>query len=341
MTIPGRGVIGTAPYRAVDLQPSTADVLNPYTFLVGAARSGTTLLRRVVGAHSQITIAPETHWVPRFYERRRGVTEDGMVTPELVSHLVAYRRFPRFGIPEEELRKLVDRDEPVSYAGFVSGFYDLVGNARGKRLVGDKTPEYARALPLLHALWPDARFVHLIRDGRDVALSVKNWRREPGASRLPTWHQDSVMTIALWWVWNVALAREAARTLPGHLYHELHYEALVTHPEEQCRALCAFLDVPYEEAMLRFHEGRTRREPGLSAKRAWLPITPNLRNWRRQMTVADAERFEAVAGTLLEELGYERAFGELRPELRARAAELRERVAAHLRAKGRPVPQAW
>jgi sulfotransferase family protein len=316
-------------------------VLNPYTFLVGSARSGTTLLRRVVNAHPQIAIAPETHWVPRFYEQRRGVTEDGAATPELVSQLISYRRFPRFGVSAEDVRALLERDGPVSYADFVSGFYDLIGQARGKRLVGDKTPEYARAVPLLHALWPGARFVHLIRDGRDVALSVLNWKREPGASRFPTWHEDPVMTVALWWAWHVGLACEAGRALPRRLYHELRYEALVTNPEEQCAALCAFLDLPYDEAMVRFYEGRTRDEPGLSAKRAWRPITPNLRNWREQMPPGDAERFEAVAGELLDELGYERAHPRPSAELRDRAARLRERVAADLRAKGRAVPRAW
>jgi hypothetical protein len=299
------------------------------------------LLRRIVDAHPEIAIPPETHWVPRFYKQRRGVTERGTVTQDFVSHLVRYRRFPRFGIAEEKLRKLVENHDPVSYADFVSGFYDLIGETRGKRLVGDKTGEYARALPTLHALWPSARFVHLIRDGRDVALSVLSWKSNPGASRFPTWDDDPVMTTALWWSRNVQLAREAAAALPRGLYKEISYEALVTRPVEQCANLCAFLDVPYDEAMLRFHEGRTRSEPGLSTKQAWLPITPSLRNWREQMASEHAERFEAVAGELLEELGYERAFPHPRVELRARAGEFRDRLAAELEVRRRPVPAPW
>jgi hypothetical protein len=314
---------------------------NPYVFLVGSARSGTTLLRRIVNAHPLIAISRETHWVPRFYEDRVGVTEAGTVTNELVSKLVAYHRFGRFGVSEEALSRLAGGNEPLSYADFVSGFYDLVGAARGKRLVGDKTGQYARWLPALHALWPAARFVHLIRDGRDVALSVLSWKAEPGASRLATWEEDPVMTTALWWSRNVQLAREAGLRLPRRLYHELRYEALVTRPEERCAALCAFLELPYEESMLRFHEGRTRNEPGLSAKRARIPITPNLRRWRDQMPVDQAERFEAVAGELLEELGYERAHPRPRAELQHRAAEFRDRVGADLRARGQTVPAAW
>jgi hypothetical protein len=315
--------------------------LNPYLFLVGSARSGTTLLRRLVDAHPLIAITPETHWVPRFYLQRRGVTEEGLATKELVSRLAAYRRFPRFGVAERELAKLVDGDDPISYASFVSGFYDLIGEARGKPLVGDKTGEYARFLPTLHALWPSTRFVHLIRDGRDIALSVLGWKLDPGASRFSTWDDDPVMTTALWWSRNVQLACEAGSTLPGSLYHEIRYEALVARPDEQCASLCAFIDVPYAEEMLRFHEGRTRSDPGLSAKKAWLPITPNLRNWREQMPPEDVGRFEAVAGDLLEELGYERALPQPRDEQRARAADLRGRLIAELGARRLPVPAAW
>jgi hypothetical protein len=313
---------------------------NPYLFIVGSARSGTTLLRRIVGAHPQIAITRETHWVPGFYEKREGVTPDGMVTPELLDRLAAHRRFPRFGIPREELERLLPADEPVTYSAFVSGFYDLYGGRKGKRLVGDKTGEYARHLPTLHALWPGARFVHLIRDGRDVCLSVLDWKERPGASRFATWEEDRVSTIALWWKRNVQLAREAGAPLAPDLYYEIRYEALVTRPDEESRALCDFLDVPFDGSMLRFHEGRTRTERGLSAKSAWLPITPGLRDWRAQMRKDDLERFEAAAGDLLDELGYERGSSP-GPEALERAANLRRRFADDVRRRRRPLPSSW
>jgi len=313
---------------------------NPYTFLVGSARSGTTLLRRIVDAHPAIAITRETHWVARFYEKRRGLTDDGTVTRDLLARLTRSRRFARFGVAEEDLARLI-ANGTVSYAEFVSGFYDLVGKARGKRLVGDKTGEYARAVPTLHALWPSARIVHLIRDGRDVALSVLSWKERPGAARFSTWHEDPVMTTAFWWSRNVRLGREGGADLAGRLYYELRYEELVTRPEAECAELCHFLDLPYDDAMVRFHEGRTRHEPGLTPKKGWRPITPNLRNWREQMPAADIERFEAAAGDLLHELGYERRFPQPSGALHAHATAIRERITAELRAKKQRVPAAW
>src|SRR5262249_50846792 len=161
-----------------------------------------------------------------------------------------------------------------------------------KPLVGNKTPAYVQWVAALHALWPGARFVHLIRDGRDVCLSVRAWNHAArAAGRYATWAEDPVATTALWWKRKVGFGRQRGRPLGPGLYYEIHYEGLVTRPAEECARLCAFLRVSYDEAMLRFHEGRTRDEPGLDAKQAWRPITAGLRDWRSQMPAADVERF--------------------------------------------------
>jgi hypothetical protein len=133
-----------------------------------------------------------------------------------------------------------------------------------------------------------------------------------------------VGTAEVWWEWHVRLGREAGRTLRPDLYYELRYEFLVAHPEEECAKLCAFLGVAYDEAMLRFHEGRTKTDPGLSAKNAWLPITPGLRDWRTQMPAAEVERFEAAAGDLLDELDYPRAVPRPRPAALQHASKIHD-----------------
>jgi hypothetical protein len=315
--------------------------MNPFAYFVGSARSGTTLLRRILRAHPELAITNETHFVARFYEKRKGLTAEGFVTPAMLDALLNYPRFPRFRIAREQLQRLMPVEEPVHYSTLISGFYDLFGENEGKRLVGDKTGSYARHIPTLHELWPSSRFVHLIRDGRDVALSVLSWKEAPGASRSAAWSEDPISTTALWWSRNVQLAREAGADLTPRLYYELRYESLVNRPKQECEAMCAFLGLPYDGAMLRFHEGRTRTDPGLSSKRAWLPITPGLRDWSSQMPREDLERFEAVAGDILEELGYVRAV----PSPSSKALEWANHVrAAFVRdalARGRSLPKGW
>jgi sulfotransferase family protein len=316
--------------------------VNPYVFLVGCLRSGTTLLQRIVDAHPEIAIIHETQWVPRWYERRVGLTQEGMVTSELVERLLAHRRFPRLELDPADVEALVDHGRPKHYSDFVSDVFDLHGRVKGKRLVGEKSPGYVRHLPALHELWPDARIVHLIRDGRDVALSVLEWKkRESTAGQFPTWEEDPITTAALWWEWHVRLGREAADLLGPERYCEFSYESLVADPERECAALCTFLGVTYDDAMLRFHEGRRRPKPGRSAKAAWLPVTRGLRSWREQMAATDVEHFEAVAGPLLDELGYARAGQPIGREELAQAARLRKVFADGVRGRRRRVPAAW
>jgi sulfotransferase family protein len=288
---------------------------NPVVFIVGCPRSGTTLLRRMVSAHSQIVITPEAHWIPLWFEKRRGLTGDGLVTPELIPALLAHPKFALFHLGREELMTLIEDGQPSSYASFVTGIFDLYGRARAKELVGNKTPDSARRMDTLHALWPQARFVHLIRDGRDVALSLMNWPRvrskKPGT--FPTWKNDPVSTSALWWELNVRRGREAGKAFGPEVYREMRYEALVAHPAEECAALCDFLGLAYDEVMLRYHEAfrKTDTAPGAGHDRQ--PITSGLRNWRAHMRAEDVERFEAATGALLDELGYSRAFARPRP----------------------------
>jgi hypothetical protein len=310
---------------------------NPFVFLVGCPRSGTTLLRRIVDAHPQIAVTPETHWLPRFCTKGVGCTPEGLVTPALLPRLLGHGRFPDLGVGRAELERLLGDGEPVTYAQFVGGLFDLYGRAQGKRLVGDKTPGYVRKIRTLHALWPASRFVHLIRDGRDVCLSARTWKRRDGTTGLeadyPTWADEPVITAALWWADHVRRGRRWGRKLGPGLYCEVRYEALVARPAEECARLCAFLGVGFDERMLRFHEGRTVAAPGLSAKDAWLPITPGLRDWRTQMPASDLERFEAAAGPLLDELGYPRAVPHPPAEALARAAQVAALCFARRRAR--------
>jgi Sulfotransferase family len=135
-----------------------------------------------------------------------------------------------------------------------------------------------------------------------------------------------VPAAALWWSRLVRSGREAGAPMGRSTYHEVRYESLVAHPATEVRSLCAFLELPYEEAMLRFHEGRRREGPGLSAKKAWLPPTVGLRDWRTEMSAQDIDRFEAVAGDLLDELGYPRGAPEPSAQARRVATEIRGTV---------------
>jgi hypothetical protein len=327
-----------------DTPGETSEVLdhNPYVFIVGCSRSGTTLLQRLVDAHPLIAITSETNWVTRYFEMKTGLTPEGLVTPEMIPRLTEYHRFPSLGIDPEDLERLITLSGRISYSSFVSGIFDLYGGTRGKRLAGSKIPAWVRHIPTLHALWPETKFVHLIRDGRDVYLSTTNWDRAFKITRrFAAWSQDPVTTAAFWWEWNVRLGREDGSSLEPGLYYEIRYESLIAHPADECATLCTFLGLPYDDEMLRFHQGRERTEPGFDAKKAWQPVTSGLRDWRTQMPAGDVERFEAAVGGLLDELGYARAVPRPSSEALKHASRIRTSFVRDLRRRGKRIPEGW
>lgn len=312
---------------------------NPFVFIVGCPRSGTTLLRRMVDAHPRVAIIPEIGWLARSYERRDGVDSAGNVEPSLVADLFSRGSMGRYSslpVPLEELERRISDDAGLSYRDLVTLLFDRYGEHRGKPLVGNKTVDHALSLGTLHELFPEARMVHLIRDGRDVAMSAIDWRRAGKlADRFSTWRAEPIGTALCWWEWHVEMARQDGLPLGPDRYVEMRYEALVGDPRVELTRLCAFLGIEYSESMVHFHEGHLDSREVPDAKHRWLPATPGLRDWRRQMAPDAVETAEAVAGDLLTELGYPRAVASPSKSALRRAAQLRERF------EGRPLPRKW
>ena len=304
---------------------------NPYLFVVGCPRSGTTLLRRMLFAHSALVITPETHWIPRCYLQRTGLDDDDRINTRLRDYLYSYEKFSNFRIPRHVTDALFERRPRLTYDKFVSELFDLYGATKNKTLVGDKTPGYARHMPLLARLWPQARFLHIVRDGRDVALSVLNWKRSSrNVGRFSTWQDDKISTIALWWESFVTAAQRDGTNLGSKRFLEIRYEDLLAEPLPVCQQLCEFLALDDEAAnMVDFHRGKTRKSSsGLSAKKAWLPLTPGLRNWRSELPSDEIAKFEALCGDLLSRCGYDRHIDSIDRAALDHAERFRRRFAA-------------
>lgn len=298
---------------------------NPFLFVVGCPRSGTTLLQRMLNAHPQLAVANDTHFIPRAIQAviPGGTTDltgvmDPQKLPGLVCWIRQYHRFPRLGISDATFERASLRAR--TYQEFVSLLYTEFSRMYGKSLGGEKTPDYVRHLPFLYELFPWAKFVHIIRDGRDVALSTLQWARsDKGPGKYALWREDPVAVCALWWRWQVQSGRAARRILPPDRCLEVKYEEFVRDSEGVLRSVTDFLRISFAEEMLRFNEGRIREKEGLSAKKAWMAPTPGLRDWRTQLDDRSIELFEALSGDLLKELGYPLKFKTHSPEILERA----------------------
>jgi len=294
---------------------------NPFVFVVGCPRSGTTLLQRMLDNHPGLAVANDTHFIPRALGTG-AMAEDPLLSDDLVQAAVGYRRFPRLGISKDTAEQIARGAR--TYGEFVGRLYSEFARMHGKPLGGEKTLDYVRYLPLLHRLFPWAKIVHIIRDGRDVALSTLEWANEnKGPGRYELWRTEPLAVCALWWRWQVGAGRAWAREIGQDVYREVIYEDLVAQPERVLRDLADFLGLPFAQEMVEFHVGKVRDEPGLSAKEAWLPTMSGLRDWRKKFSANDLELFDALAGDLLTDLGYDLGSGGISPETTDKATRYR------------------
>ena len=115
---------------------------------------------------------------------------------------------------------------------------------RGKARWAEKTPEYTLILDFIDELFPDARYIHVIRDGRDVVASFRE-----------RWGYLAAIRVARGvWVRHVRAARDFGRRVARERYTEIRYERLVAEPERVLRELFRFLDEPWDPVVLSWNE---------------------------------------------------------------------------------------
>jgi hypothetical protein len=288
----------------------------PAPFVIGMTRSGTTLTRLMLDSHPELTIPPETHFIPDVIKAFR---EGSNSTDDVVALMAGDRRWADFGVPERKLRRELDRLRPLVRPEVpIRTFYRLYAKQQHKSRWGDKTPGYATKMRRINRTLPEARFVHLIRDGRDVALSLRD--RDAGLT---------TEQVARRWRHRINNTRRAAEHIPDYL--EVHYEHLVADPEATLRRICEFIELDYSPRMLDYHRRAAERleeisqplaaeeeKRGLSAESrleahaltSEPPRTDRSGRWRNEMSAADLATFEEHAGDLLSELGYETSGSE-------------------------------
>jgi Sulfotransferase family len=284
-------------------------VTPPPLIVLGVRRSGTTLLRVILDRSPGIAIPDETYFFPQLAARHRGSVDS-------VAFLDDVRRLPRvreLGVdPQDVAPRLREGMTAGEAIGAVMATY---ADTCGKERWGDKTPLYMRHVPQLERLFPDAQYVHLVRDGRDAALS---FLAVPGGLMTEGWgHPRDAVGFARMWRTEVEDARSLGRRTGEERFLEVRYEALVADPYGTVRDVCAFAGLPFDPAMLAYAENvDVSSRP--HQQRLRQPPTAGVRDWRAEMSPADVEAFEAIAGDLLAGLGYDVSSGGP-PSLSARS----------------------
>ena len=286
-------------------------------FIIGNPRSGTTLLRLMLNSHSNIVVPPECGFAVWWYEKYKGWNQDSSYDQQALKHflqdLSTSRKMETWDLDFGALREYLWAVKPSCYAELVSSIYVFFGRSRGKEFHrwGDKNNFYIQHVDTLDAIFPEASFIHIIRDGRDVACSCRNLAklsiRSKYSPNLPT----DIADIAAEWTSNVKKAISSFESIGDERVCEVRYEDLVADSQTELIRICAFLQEPYDEQMLEYYKYNINehQEPieflQWKGKTLEKPTTSEVGKFRHELSIQEIRSFQSIAGCLLERYGYE------------------------------------
>ena len=271
-------------------------------FVVGAPRSGTTLFQYMLRSHPNISLPTgESHFLVPLFRRENEFLplsqRDNMkrlleaMYEKSANFLDTDLHGLRFDI-ERLADEFVSECRDTLQSVFV-GLFEKNARGEGKIRWGDKTPYYVLQMELLLDRFPGAQFIHLIRDGRDVALSLFDRRHDFGVY--------NTFFAAKYWEIYVERGQRVGRNLGIDVYHEVRFEDLVQDPVQVMRSVCTFLNEPYSENLINFRKsGEAGKTPLLQQ-----PIQQsNKEKWRSKMSSRQIAVFEGAVGETLKSNGY-------------------------------------
>lgn len=252
-------------------------------FIGGCGRSGTTLFKELLNRHSRCACGPETS----LYGLPFNV--DNIVAP--------------WDMDREQLeRTVMDSNDLIEFADRFAGEF-LKGEGKARWV--EKTPNNVRAIDRLLTWYPNCKFIHVVRDGRDVVCSLRHHPRERilEGKIVPFDVDNPVWLSAQRWLGDTRMGL-AYKDHPRCL--EVRYESLVTQPEIELERVCAFIGEAYEPSMLdQSANGEQRSGQYLNNEMASRPISAkSVGRWKTDMTPKERLEFIDEAGELLITLGY-------------------------------------
>lgn len=305
-------------------------------FVVGSGRSGTTLVRAMLAAHSRIAVPPETHYV-KFTDQYDAAARDA---PEDFAAfwrtLVARRQFRDMGVDPDRVLEMTARTGGRTFRGVFLAMLAVHAEATGKARPGEKTPGHYRYLGRLFRWYPGAQVIALRRDPRAVVASHLGspWvtqqiehrgRNAPFVPRLRLFHVAERARL-----WTEAYGRFLADAEADPRIHLVSYEALVADPARHAEAMTDFLGEPFEPGMIEKRgevAGSAARDQLDSARwREWVkdherrasaPISRDgIEKWRKVLTPLEIAVIESTCGPIMDRFGYARDLPA--PDRRAR-----------------------
>lgn len=272
-------------------------------FILGAGRSGTSLLSRMLNQHPNLAVPPESHLYSTFHPWRRyyGNLASPQNRADLVADMIASAAL-RDWSPRLRADEVLSHIDGEDFGAVVDGVMRAWAAKRGKGRWGEKTPKHVRYWKQIRADFIGSPVIHVVRDGRDVALSMINARFGP----------KSIYSCAKGWREYLEQMGDVRDSLSPGLFLEIRYEDLLQNTERVLQETCDFLEESYAPEMLAYYHDASPYPTDVRNREnlAKPVIVENMRKWRSRMTKDEVRVFEAVAGDCLDRYGYARAIDD-------------------------------
>lgn len=286
-------------------------------FVVGAPRTGTTLVKEILNRHPGIHLFDEVHFFERIWDDRArlgDLSTDASREMAIARVLDIVRRFGSDAdvadaLPLDVYQRGLVKAGP-SYANLLRLLLTTGAARRGASVWGDSSPQDILYLATILAWWPDAKIVALVRDLRGFLSSYKNYHRR----NVATYHERyNPLSVSMLWKSYMTALLEAEKAPWGAAVMRLRYEDLVAEPEANVRRLCAHVGVDFAPALLEVdrantsfvEEGAEGRAPGIFAT--------SRDRWREELTSTEIWLGERICSDVMHQLGYETAANGARP----------------------------
>ena len=270
-------------------------------FIIGSGRSGNTLLRSILSGNSDISIPPESYRIPfaikKFHILNNRDWED--IVSQVLKEFEDCKEFYTWEIDITDVQKRLENIADSKRT--LSNIFDELfctyteKHSPGSKIWGDKTPMNTLYLDWIGTVFPRSKFIHIIRDGRDVASSYLKMDR-----------YDTILEAANRWINSIESAQSFGSKIKEN-YIEIRYEELVTKPEEVIKDTCDFLDIAYDSKMLDHTKqvkklGDTDKEHHSNLSK---PISSDsVGKWRNNLSESDQESITKLLHKHLQRLGY-------------------------------------
>jgi hypothetical protein len=269
-------------------------------FIISSPRSGSTLLRLLLNTHSKIAIPPPGFMFPFFYPfmYSYGDLQRDENFHALVEDVLEHQRIKGWPDPIEP-DEILAAEPDRSFAGLYQTIHEIWGRRRGKYRWGEKTPRNSFWIGEILECFPTSQFLHILRDGRDVAVDwVENL----------DWPKN-VYSTGLEWEEHIHAIQPWKDSLPEDQFLEVRYEDLVGSPPEVLGQICEFLGEAYEPDMLRYYasdEAQNWSESEGCHRMVSRPITDDyVGAHRKVLTLRDRQMLATAIGPTLVDCGYE------------------------------------